>query len=102
MTLAAAMAFVAARRPQAMPNAGFRLQLALAEVAARGASSVAALDRVAPLWGATSAWRAHPLRRRLKAEAEAAAAAAARRAPLARFCRALAACVLCAPPPAVH
>ena len=68
LTLAAAARRVAAARPQALPNHGFRVQLALWEIQQRGRSSVADLKpwqehpRRNPLgwWDSCDEWREHP------------------------------------------
>lgn len=63
LPLAAAATLVMARRPIAMPNSGFRTQLALWEVECRGRSSVAVLEGVSAMWDVRE-WRTHPVRLR--------------------------------------
>jgi hypothetical protein len=87
LPLATALALLVRQRPVAMPNAGFRLQLALYEFAEQGTSSVADLDRADAAWD-FSAWRVNTIRtglladraqtRTLRARVAAAARAAAR------------------------
>ena len=76
LPLRAAWALVKRRRAAALPNTGFRLQLALFEMEVRGgASSVADLE--VEEWN-TAAWRAHPARQRVEAIREEAEKEAAR------------------------
>jgi hypothetical protein len=87
LPLATALALLVRQRPVAMPNAGFRLQLALFEYAEQGTSSVADLERADAAWD-FAAWRVNTIRtglladraqtRTLRARIAAAARAAAR------------------------
>jgi predicted protein tyrosine phosphatase len=71
LPLRAAWALVKRRRAVALPNTGFRVQLALFEVEVRGGRSSVA-DLAVDEWD-IAAWRAHPERLRLAAIAEEAA-----------------------------
>jgi len=85
LPLARALRLLQARRPCALPNAGFRAQLALWEMEQRGGrSSVADLDAADEPWDCAP-WRNHPAR------AQALADAADARRPLAAAKAALAA-----------
>jgi len=61
MNLANAMSRVVHRRPQALPNMGFRVQLAVFEIECRGSSSVLELETVHNMWDIRE-WRTHPMR----------------------------------------
>jgi hypothetical protein len=67
LPLSTALALIMERRPIAMPNANFRLQLALYEFTERGTSSVADLDSVDPVWD-FGAWRVSTVRIGIAAE----------------------------------
>ena len=77
MSLAAAWRHLRARRPCALPNAGFRVALALWELAQRGRSSVLHLEKSDALWDVRE-WRGHSDRLREVAREEEAAREAAR------------------------
>ena len=59
MTLERAWTFLHRRRVQALPNVGFRTQLALFEIAERRQCSVLHLEKIDAFWD-TREWRTHP------------------------------------------
>ena len=69
LSLVNAWAYLRARRPVALPNAGFRAQLALWELAQRGSCSVLHLEALEAFWD-TREWRGHADRLRQVAREE--------------------------------
>ena len=67
LPLSTALAMLIKQRPIAMPNSGFRLQLALYEFTEQGTSSVADLDHADAVWD-FAAWRVNTIRTGLLAE----------------------------------